>query len=78
MLMLLILYYGSGLLKGVGLFPSGLEKELFVDASLVKSLVNKVLRELHEHYKNTYWSFAERFATLTTLLGEFHVGSPEK
>lgn len=52
-----------------------LEKDVFADTQRYHRFVNQVLRELHDHYKSTYWSYAERLATLTDILGEFHVSS---
>lgn len=49
------------------------EKDLFADANRLKAFVDMLLKELHEHYKSTYWNYAERLATLMIVVGEFHV-----
>lgn len=46
---------------------------MFADEQRYNWFVKQVLRELHDHYASTYWSYAERLATLTDILGEFHV-----
>ncbi|KAH7705673.1 hypothetical protein AAVH_27113 [Aphelenchoides avenae] len=38
----------------------------------MQRFVCQVLRELHEHYQSTYLDYAERLATLTSILGQFH------
>ncbi|KAH7710929.1 hypothetical protein AAVH_21763, partial [Aphelenchoides avenae] len=48
------------------------EKDLFADENRLKEFVDKLLKELHEHYKSTYWNYAERLATLMMVIGEFH------
>ncbi|KAH7714631.1 hypothetical protein AAVH_18023 [Aphelenchoides avenae] len=48
------------------------EREIFIDDIVRKEFVDRVLRELHRHYKSTYLSFAERLGTLMSILGEFH------
>ncbi|KAH7715231.1 early growth response protein 1-like protein [Aphelenchoides avenae] len=54
------------------------EKDVFADEQRYNWFVKQVLRELHDHYASTYWSYAERLATLTDILGEFHVTSGEQ
>lgn len=48
------------------------EKDLFADANRLKAFVDMLVKELHEHYKSTYWNYAERLATLMIVVGEFH------
>ncbi|KAH7723359.1 hypothetical protein AAVH_09075 [Aphelenchoides avenae] len=48
------------------------EKDLFADQFAVQRFVGQVLRELHKHYQSTYLDYAERLATLTSILGQFH------
>lgn len=58
------------------IFSTGFsEKDLFADENRLKEFVDKLLKELHEHYKSTYWNYAERLATLMMVIGEFHVSS---
>lgn len=53
--------------------PSNQEKGMFVNQGILKAFVNRVLRELHQDYESTYSVYAERLATLTAVIGEFHV-----
>ncbi|KAH7716407.1 hypothetical protein AAVH_16132 [Aphelenchoides avenae] len=48
------------------------ERDLFLDGSTLNHFVGNVLRDLHKHYKTTYFDYAERLATLTGILGDFH------
>ncbi|KAH7714629.1 hypothetical protein AAVH_18021 [Aphelenchoides avenae] len=48
------------------------KRDLFIDDVFRKEFVDKVLLELHRHYKSTYLNFAERLGTLMSLIGEFH------
>ncbi|KAH7715701.1 hypothetical protein AAVH_16881, partial [Aphelenchoides avenae] len=48
------------------------ERMFFLNEGARSSFINRVLRELHDHHKSTYSSYAERLATLLSILGDFH------
>ncbi|KAH7709232.1 hypothetical protein AAVH_23497 [Aphelenchoides avenae] len=48
------------------------EKELFRDSKAHQSFVDRSLKELHAHYKSTYFEYHDRLAVLMSIMGEFH------
>ncbi|KAH7723381.1 nuclear hormone receptor E75-like protein [Aphelenchoides avenae] len=54
------------------LLISHYERGLFVSREAHKEFTDRAFRELNEHYKSTYWEYAERLGTVISLLSEFH------
>lgn len=48
------------------------EKDLFASHELHQEYVDRIFRELNDHYKTTYNDYAARLGVLMALLGEFH------
>ncbi|KAH7717562.1 hypothetical protein AAVH_15044 [Aphelenchoides avenae] len=45
---------------------------MFLDDAALKNFVNRVLRDLHDHYRSIYHTYDERLGVIVSIVAELH------